>query len=69
MSLRYFNTASGRDVRSKLQVIGIMVHVVAVALLARPAVATPVMRDHTMAVAQEEQHLSVPIVRRKPSHG
>jgi hypothetical protein len=47
------------------QVIGIMVHVVAVARLARPAVATPVMRDHTMAVAQEEQHLSVPIVRRK----
>jgi hypothetical protein len=36
------------------QVIGTMVHVVAGARLARPAMATPVMRDHTIAVAQEE---------------
>src|SRR5580698_8767300 len=47
------------------QVIGIMVHVMAAAGLARPPMTAPVMRNHAITMAQKEQHLRVPIVRRK----
>src|SRR5262245_59926529 len=41
---------------------GIVVHVVAVADLARPAVAAPVMGDDAVALPEEEEHLGVPVV-------
>ena len=47
------------------QVIGVVVHVVTIAGLRRAAVPTPVVGDHPVAVAQEEQHLGVPVVSRK----
>jgi hypothetical protein len=39
------------------QVVGIVVHVVAVPWLARTAVAAPVMGDAAVAVAGQEDHL------------
>ena len=45
------------------EVVGVMVHVVAVAGLGRAAVAAPVVRDDPEALAEEEQHLRVPVVR------
>jgi len=41
---------------------GIVVHVVAVADLCRPAVTAPVMSDHAIAPFDEVEHLRVPIV-------
>src|SRR6202166_1827797 len=49
--------------RKSRQVIGIMVHIVAVGGLTRAAVPTPIMGDHPKAVMQEEQHLVIPVVR------
>src|SRR3984957_11877891 len=49
--------------RESGQVIGIMVHIVAVGGLSRAAVPTAVMGDHPIAVMQEEQHLVIPVVR------
>src|SRR5438105_12068522 len=42
-----------------------MIHVMAAAGLGRAAMAPPVMGDHTEALAEKEEHLSVPIVRRE----
>ena len=42
---------------------GVVVHVVAVADLARAAMAAPVMRDDAVALADEVEHLGVPVVR------
>src|SRR5947207_3102701 len=42
-----------------------MIHVMAAARLGRAAMAPPVMGDHTEALAEKEEHLSVPIVRRE----
>jgi len=48
----------------KLDDVGdIGVHVVAGRRLRRAAVAAPVMRDHAVALVQEEHHLRVPVVR------
>ena len=47
------------------QVVGVVVHVVAIAGLGGAAVPTPVVGDHPVAVAEEEQHLGVPVVRRQ----
>ena len=47
------------------QVVGIVVHVVAVAGLGGPSVPAPVMGDDPVAVLQEEQHLGVPVVGRQ----
>src|SRR4029077_3139080 len=44
------------------EVVSVMVHVVAVASLRRAAVTAPVMGDYSIALAQEEQHLRVPII-------
>ena len=41
---------------------GVVVHVVAVADLARAAVAAPVVGDDAIALAEEEEHLGVPVV-------
>ena len=51
--------------RQRRQIVGIMIHVVAVAGLGRAAVAAPVMGDDAIAVVQEEQHLRVPVVGRQ----
>src|SRR5437588_4122679 len=42
-----------------------MIHVMAAARLGRAAMAPPVMGDETEALAEQEEHLSVPIVRRE----
>ena len=41
---------------------GVVVHVVAVADLARPAMAAPVMGDDAVALLEEVEHLRVPVV-------
>src|SRR5690606_10886308 len=45
------------------QVVGVVVHVVAVPGLARTAVAAPVVGDDAVALGGEEQHLRFPAVR------
>ena len=47
------------------EVVGIVIHVVAVAGLAGPAMAAAVMGDDAIAVIEEEQHLRVPVVGRQ----
>ena len=47
------------------QVVGVVVHVVALADLRGAAVPAPVMGDHAVAVVQEEHHLGVPVVGRQ----
>src|SRR2546421_12957920 len=42
-----------------------MIHVMAAARLGRAAMAPPVMGDDPEALAEKEEHLSVPIVRRE----
>ena len=44
------------------QVVGVVVHVMAVAGLGGSAVAAPVVSDHPVAVLQEKQHLRVPVI-------
>ena len=44
------------------QVVGVVVHVVAVAGLRRAAVAAPVVGDDAVAAAEEVQHLVVPVI-------
>src|SRR5258708_30021693 len=51
--------------RKSGQVVGVMVHVVAVGGLGGTAMATAVMRDHPIAMMQEEQQLRVPIIGRQ----
>ena len=46
------------------EIIGIVIHVVAVAGLGRSAVAAPVMGDHAITVIKEEQHLCIPVIGR-----
>ena len=47
------------------KVVGVVVHVVALADLRGAAVPAPVMGDHPVAVMQEEEHLGVPVVGRQ----
>src|SRR6202163_2236013 len=51
--------------RQGRKVVGIVIHVMAVAGLAGPAVAAAVMGDDSIAVTQEEQHLRVPVIGRQ----
>ena len=51
--------------RQRREVVGIMVHVVAVADLGGSPMAAPVMGDDAIAVIEEEHHLRVPVVGRK----
>src|SRR5215813_13212873 len=46
-----------------LQVVGIVIHIVAVAGLSRAAMSAPIRRDDPITFGEEEQHLRVPIVR------
>ena len=47
------------------EIVGVVIHVVAVADLAGAAVAAAVMGDDAKAVVEEEQHLRVPVVGRQ----
>src|SRR5208337_1172455 len=47
------------------QVVGIVIHVMAAAGLAGAPMAAAVMGDHAKTLAEEEEHLRVPIVRRE----
>src|SRR5271156_3359594 len=50
-------------IRQHCEIVGVGVHIVAIPRLGRTAVAAPVVRDDSIAVLAEEQHLSVPVVR------
>src|SRR4030095_1061093 len=45
------------------EIIGIVIHIVSVAGLARATVTSPVMGDDPIAMIQEEHHLGVPVIR------
>src|SRR5947208_2233903 len=47
------------------KVIGIVIHVMAVARLGGPAVASSVMGDDAIAVFEEKEHLDVPVIGRQ----
>jgi hypothetical protein len=47
------------------QIVGVVVHVVTVTDLARASVAASIVGDHAVAVAEEEQHLVIPVVTGK----
>ena len=47
------------------EVVGVVIHVVAVAGLGGAAMAAPVVGDDAIAVLEEEQHLRVPIIGRQ----
>src|SRR6266404_1118816 len=51
--------------RKSGQVVGVMVHIVALGGLGGATMATAVMGDHAIAMMQEEQQLRVPIVGRQ----
>src|ERR1700687_1607784 len=51
--------------RKSGQVVGVMVHIVALGGLSGAAMATAVMGDHAIAMLQEEQQLHVPIIGRQ----
>jgi hypothetical protein len=44
------------------QVVGVVIHVMAVTGLTGPAVAAPIMGYDAIAVLEEEQHLRVPVI-------
>src|SRR5580698_8892894 len=44
------------------QVVRIVIHVMAVAYLGGPSMTTAVVRDHAIAMIEEEQHLRVPVI-------
>jgi len=50
--------------RQRGEIVGIVIHVVAVRDLARAAVAAPVVRDDAKAATVEEQHLRIPVIGR-----
>ena len=47
------------------QVVGVVIHVVAVAGLRGAAMAAPIVGDDAIAVVEEEHHLRVPVVGRQ----
>src|SRR6202521_2994865 len=47
------------------EIVGISVHIVTIPRLGGTAVPAPVMRNDSIALLAEEQHLSVPVVRGK----
>src|SRR5229473_844678 len=51
--------------RKSRQVVGVMVHIVALGGLGGATMATAVMGDHAVAMMQEEQQLRVPIIGRQ----
>src|ERR1700730_2953245 len=51
--------------RQSRKVIGIVIHVMTVARLGGPTVASSVMGDDAITVSEEEQHLRVPVIGRQ----
>ena len=51
--------------RHRGQVVGVVVHVVAIAGLRRSPVAAPIVGNDAIAVQEEEQHLRIPVVSRQ----
>ena len=49
--------------RKSSQIVGVMIHIVAVGGLCGATVATAVMGDYAIALTQKEQQLGVPVVR------
>src|SRR5579862_9023153 len=49
--------------RKRGQVVGVMVHIVAVGGLGGTTVAAAIMGDYPIAAIQKEQHLVIPVVR------
>src|SRR5215471_1630331 len=47
------------------QIIGIMIHIMSVAGLSRATMSASIGRDDSITFGQKEQHLRVPIIRRK----
>jgi hypothetical protein len=47
------------------EVVGIVIHVMAVAGLGGPAVASSVMGDNAIAMVEEKKHLRVPVIGRQ----
>ncbi len=45
-----------------LQIVGIVIHVVAIAGLGRASMSAPIMCNDPEALAEEEKHLRVPVV-------
>ena len=45
------------------KVVRVMVHIVSVRSLRRPAVTASIVSDHAVAVVQEEHDLRIPVVR------
>src|SRR5713101_4316076 len=51
--------------RKSRQVVGVMIHIVAIGSLGGATMATSVMGDHAIAMTQKKQQLCVPIVGRQ----
>src|SRR6478672_5206252 len=49
----------------RLQIVGIVVHVVTAVGLSRAAMSAPITRNDTVTFANEKKHLRVPIIRRE----
>src|SRR5258708_8502808 len=49
--------------RESREIVGVGVHVVTVPRLGGTAVPSPVMRDDSIALLAEKQHLSIPVIR------
>src|SRR6516165_5004984 len=49
----------------RLQIVGIMIHIMSVAGLSRATMSAPIGRNDAIAFAEEEKHIRVPIVRRQ----
>src|ERR1700746_3589693 len=47
------------------QVVGVVIHIMAFADLAGPTMSPAIMGDHAITLAEEKQHLRVPIIGRK----
>ncbi len=45
------------------EIVGVVIHVVTIACLRRPAVTAAVMGDYAETFAQEKKHLRIPVVR------
>src|SRR2546430_17199240 len=45
------------------EIIGVVIHIVSVAGLARSSVTSPIMGDDAIAMIQEKHHLGIPLIR------
>jgi hypothetical protein len=62
---RYIGVLEPEVFGQRREVVGIVIHVVAVGGLARAPVAAPVVRNDAITVIQKEHHLRVPVVSRQ----